>query len=294
MRYRKNSNKMNDMQYRHAFETFCFLSKRHNGKQLTQPIIYDLAAEAIKERSFEASPEEFISDIIKITCLIVKDGEENRFVHKSIQEFFAASYIQRRPDVVARGIYKKLFAAKLGWRFNQELLFLSEIDRYRYFKFGELEFLKEFFEIEESGFRKSPPVQCFAKVRKLLGEISVSVCQIDKYLRLESVQLPYFGPIFWKVQQVYEGTVIEALIKATNIGEAPDEIKASFRASVNVKRHMFDLEDWPKEIEGISGIPSINLALAAKNITDTFFSIALKALNFVEKEENNPAADKLG
>src|SRR5450756_766667 len=75
---------------------------------------------------------------------------------------------------------------------------------------------------------------------------------------------------------VYKRQVIEALIKATNIGEAPDEIKASFRASVNVKRHMFDLEDWPKEIEGISGIPSINLALAAKNITDTFFSIALK------------------
>ena len=38
-----------------------------------------------------ASPQEYLDDIVKITCLIIRDGEEYRFIHKTVQEYYTSS-----------------------------------------------------------------------------------------------------------------------------------------------------------------------------------------------------------
>ena len=285
-RQRKSS--LNDMQYRQAFESFCFRSKRHNGKQLTQSIVYELAAEALKERGFECSPEAFIADIIKITCLVVRDGEEHRFIHKSVQEFYSASYIQHKPDVVVQELYKKLFSDKTGWRFTQELNFLNEIDRYRYYKFGELAFLKNFFQISENSFRKSPTTECFAIIRKGLENLIIEISEIEGQYHLCSIQIPTFGPFWGSYRDAYDRMVCDVVMKSQILNKGPELSRASLLSSDKAKRHQIKLCDWPKPI-GHTGVSGINLAELSKAITEELFSIGVKASNYVEKEEDIPA-----
>ena len=38
-----------------------------------------------------ASPQEYLDDIVKITCLIIRDGEEYRFIHLTVQEYYTSS-----------------------------------------------------------------------------------------------------------------------------------------------------------------------------------------------------------
>jgi hypothetical protein len=128
---------LNDTDYRLTFEAFCYLAKRHEEAILTHAIVYSTAADALKAISAKDDPEKYITDIVKITCLLVRDGEEYRFIHKSVQEYYAACFIKGRPDVVAQRVYEKILSLTQrgpGWR--QELHFLSEIDAYRFRKFG--------------------------------------------------------------------------------------------------------------------------------------------------------------
>ncbi|MCO6436898.1 MAG: hypothetical protein J5J06_07410 [Phycisphaerae bacterium] len=73
-----------------------------------------------------------MNDMVKITCLIIRDGDEHRFIHKSVQEYYAAAYVQKRPGPWAQKFYARLAEKRADDRWGQELEFLSEIDKYRF------------------------------------------------------------------------------------------------------------------------------------------------------------------
>jgi len=128
---------LNDTEYRLVFEAFCYLAKQHQQAILDHQKVYNATQRALKAAGAKEDPEKYICDIVKITCLLVRDGEEYRFIHKSVQEYYAACFVKSRPDVVASKLYSKLmmaFRRSQDWR--QELHFLSEIDAYRFRKFG--------------------------------------------------------------------------------------------------------------------------------------------------------------
>jgi hypothetical protein len=62
-----------------------------------------------------------------------KEGFQFQFIHKSVAEFHAACFILRASDEIAASFYSKLVGGK--WqKWRQELVFLSQIDRYRYLR----------------------------------------------------------------------------------------------------------------------------------------------------------------
>ncbi len=126
---------LNDTEYRLAFEAFCYLAKQHRGVSYNHQQVYSTAKDALGVITAKDDAEKYLSDIVKITCLIVKDGEEYRFIHKSVQEYYGACFIKSRPDILAEKIYPRLFNS-VGADWRQELNFLSEIDAYRFRKFG--------------------------------------------------------------------------------------------------------------------------------------------------------------
>lgn len=77
--------------------------------------------------------EHFRKDIINTTCLMLEDGfDETTFLHKSIMEYHAASFIKNAPDSTACKFYKIAPSNMMNW--ETVLLFLSSIDSYRYGK----------------------------------------------------------------------------------------------------------------------------------------------------------------
>ena len=149
---------INDTEYRLVFEAFCYLAKKHRKGVFDHATVYSIAKEAFNATGIKEDAEKFIRDIVNITCLLVKDGEEYRFIHKSVQEYYAACFIKNKPDVVATTIYQRLFTSSIyGW--DQELRFLSEIDGYRFRKFGFIPAICRYLKLNESDLMSTTPEQ---------------------------------------------------------------------------------------------------------------------------------------
>jgi len=123
---------LDDNEYRLVFEVLCILAKKKSQKGLSSRIIYDLSKDALSQCGYKSNPGKYVDDIVRITCLIVRDGEEYRFIHKTVQEYHTASYIQKKPDKWASNFYGRVFKKNVFREWQQELEFLSEIDSYRY------------------------------------------------------------------------------------------------------------------------------------------------------------------
>ncbi len=126
---------LDDSQIRDAFEALCILAKKKGSQSFTLKSIQNIAKQAIELVNLNESHNAFIDDIVRITCLINKDGEEHRFIHKTVQEFFTASFIQKKPEQWAKEFYQRLLNPELNGSWWQELEFLAEIDSYRHNRF---------------------------------------------------------------------------------------------------------------------------------------------------------------
>jgi hypothetical protein len=126
--------KLNDLKFREVFELFCYLMKKHKKQVFDYNEIINTAQESIQKVLISATPEDLIKDITDVTCLIVSDGDEWRFIHKSIQEYFAASHIKNQSEIISQKIYSGIIS-KYRPEWATEIYFLSEIDFYRYAKY---------------------------------------------------------------------------------------------------------------------------------------------------------------
>ena len=123
---------LDDIQYRNAFEALCLLAKKSPQQSFSISVLHGVAEEAIAQTNLKAKPADFINDIVRITCLILREGDEHRFIHKTVQEYYAASFIQKKPDTWAKQLYTRISDSDNRYKWQQELEFLSEIDSYRY------------------------------------------------------------------------------------------------------------------------------------------------------------------
>jgi len=146
---RKRGCTFDDSQYRNVFETLCILAKKFGQQSFGYKDINALATDAIKKSEIQENAQCYIDDIVKITSLILRDGEEYRFIHKTVQEYYTASYIANKPESWAIEFYTRICTNKLSSEWKQELEFLSEIDSYRFKKYYFLPLGLEFFNISE-------------------------------------------------------------------------------------------------------------------------------------------------
>lgn len=121
------------------FEAICFLTRKEMKGTFTRRDLTNFAKESIQLAGIRCDPDKIIEDIEKITCLILEEGEECRFIHKSVQEYHAACFIKHQPEQLAQQFYKN--AVKQHFKFgfflenwDGELGFLQMIDKYRFLK----------------------------------------------------------------------------------------------------------------------------------------------------------------
>ena len=165
---------LDDGQYRQAFETLCILAKKARQQSYSYAIIHELTKNALSECSLDANPESYVKDIVRITCLILRDGEEHRFIHKTVQEYYTASFIARQPEPWSRAFYKKILSQKAHRDWHQELDFLSEIDVYRYKRYYYLPAILTFMGIAEHDLDGAPRLTQ-AKLRSILHSVAFQV-----------------------------------------------------------------------------------------------------------------------
>ncbi|RYZ81209.1 MAG: NACHT domain-containing protein, partial [Proteobacteria bacterium] len=140
---REKATSLTNSQFESIFSCFCFVSKELFGTTSLAPRDFDTARKrAVKLTSLDCTSEGLKADAIDVVCLMVKDGLNTAFIHKSVQEFFAASFIRSLQDEeVVQGIYESIRAVEDSRKWNQELQFLKQIDNERYVKYVQIPWL---------------------------------------------------------------------------------------------------------------------------------------------------------
>lgn len=131
---RKRQCGKSDKEFRLLFEAVAFASRTVKWTAFSKSQYEELVEQAAKATRVVVNENDYIDDIKKITGLVVEDGRTYQFIHKTIQEYYAAAYIKRRCDEEAQPWYALLASGKWS-QWQRECEFLRDIDSYRYFKF---------------------------------------------------------------------------------------------------------------------------------------------------------------
>lgn len=180
---RKRYSSLTERETQTLFEAFCFMTRHHRmSTSLTDQEFARALRDAIKYSGISCEDNAFFQDITKIACLMQREGLKTKFVHKSIQEFFAASFVRRANDDFAERYYETQRTGQSVWR--QENAFLMQIDPYRY---GKRLFLPEITAIESFcgvSFSAGTPVADERVLAVLVGKSELQVT-VDEYADAE-------------------------------------------------------------------------------------------------------------
>ncbi len=125
---------LTDSKLLEVFNALSYFAIKCDRLDFSQKSLMKYAKKAIDKSLVKCEPEDFCDDIIKITCLMIEEGDYSRFVHKGVAEFHAACFIESSPENLAKQFYEHMQDRnkRRGW--YQVLIFLDQIDRHRYSK----------------------------------------------------------------------------------------------------------------------------------------------------------------
>ena len=249
---------LDDEQYRKVFENLCLRSKKGSKSKssFTRKELYDWIKEALTDCGFEESPQKYLNDIIKVTCLIVHDGEDHRFIHTTVQEYYAASFIKQKPELWVERFYNYMKGSKL-LEWQQELFFLKEIDSFRYNQYYRLPLLLDTLGIHEKDLDNDLNVLSQDKFKEYIKLISIGLHIDEKNTGIHSLRTNFDADIGHNflhsmVQMDYNVVKLDK-VKKENDGLLPvaDIVEAGF-----LRDEFYDLlrnqeEEWFNEAREI-------------------------------------------
>jgi hypothetical protein len=131
---REYSSGLNERQLEDLFNSYSFVCTLTGKTSLTAKAANRAVETSIKLcQSKNADSAKFLRDCINNTCLIINEGFQYHFLHKSIREYHAASFVQSSNVELKVKFYAE--ARKAPAKFKNELNFLSVIDESSYVKY---------------------------------------------------------------------------------------------------------------------------------------------------------------
>jgi hypothetical protein len=135
---------LNDRSIELLFECFCFSVMRRDYRvSLGEDEFVTAFNDAIKFRGEKCDQTAFRHDLVKVACLLLEDGGKLNFAHKSLLEYFCASFIKHATEIQAEKIYSSI---QLQPHWCPVLQYVRYIDKYKYAKFFAIPKLKQTFD----------------------------------------------------------------------------------------------------------------------------------------------------
>jgi len=125
-----------DRVLQNIFEEFCLYSKQEGNKlSFDKKFFTDGLEDSLQTLGLSVDPKNLINEYTKNICLILQDGVQYSFIHKSIQEFFIANLIKSFDTDSVKEFYEKMQSMRYSKDYLIELQFLKEMDKLNYIKF---------------------------------------------------------------------------------------------------------------------------------------------------------------
>ncbi|WP_147302687.1 NACHT domain-containing protein [Thalassotalea euphylliae] len=122
-----------DKELKAALQSLCYQTRKASFRQISDIQLNDIATLALNAINLDSKKSEsFIYDVSNITCLLLKDGLEYRFIHDSVQEYYSASFVRDQEEAKEK-FYSKYLTDWHHW--SPELNFLMYIDPVGYNKY---------------------------------------------------------------------------------------------------------------------------------------------------------------
>lgn len=139
---RKRYTNLDDSTIRSLFAAFSFYVRLKSYTTITMRELEECCVLACKAIGVSVDPKKFKDEIAKTVCLMQEEGFELSFIHKSVAEYYAASFVKDSSDKFVMKFYDYVTSSpfKAG-EWALELKFLAEIDRYRNAKYFTLQLI---------------------------------------------------------------------------------------------------------------------------------------------------------
>lgn len=87
----------------------------------------EIFKESLDKLEYQDDPRHVLQDVVDRTSLIINDGDQYSYLHKSIMEFYSAKFIATRSNDAKKEIYKYI-SDNYSYKFENVLRFLKELD----------------------------------------------------------------------------------------------------------------------------------------------------------------------
>ncbi|WP_333986645.1 NACHT domain-containing protein [Burkholderia cepacia] len=151
---REMATKLTYAELEQLFECFSFVSREKFEKPSLNPSQFEESIRiAIDYSGHQCTPDGFRTDVSETVCLMVREGVDTTFIHKSIHEYYTARFVKSLPDdETAKQAYDSITEARfLSW--GAELRFLEQIDPIRYKIFFRKQQIERF--LEKCGYKST-------------------------------------------------------------------------------------------------------------------------------------------
>lgn len=142
---REANSGLNELELQEVFEEFCFITFSIDVLVFDDSKAIEVIKDCLENQNLSDSPRLVLRDLSKNLCLILKDGLEYTFIHKSIQEFYYASFVYNQPEMKIE-FYKDCDNDFIVDKRNI-LNFLESMDTYYFYKYYSIPVFSEFIRI---------------------------------------------------------------------------------------------------------------------------------------------------
>jgi hypothetical protein len=261
---------INERKLQEIFEAFCFLASKESLTTMNFEKIHELTNNAIQNTKIDCDASSFIKDISKIACLVIEEGLDYHFIHKSVREYHAANFIKRRPDDFVIKFYGAMLQGK--WEdWKQELDFLSQVDEYRFTKYFLIPYIETFLLNIDSvtNFHEIKDIYIIDSIIRVIG------------LYKDSLNMAYYGGFRSDYISIFSiGNVIFNYVNNENL--IPDNKKEELKTLKVGDLNCIEIK--ASNLIEILGLASEVLEILNKDYHNLFLLYQEKC-NFIENEE---------
>lgn len=118
--------------FKEVFSHFCFQTFFLSHYRFTESMLYDYLENTKKRLKIQFSTKGYFKDLVNLVCMIVYDGLQLRFIHRSFQEYFAAVYVTSLSDDTQVKILRPLLEEP--GRYSAFLELLCSLEEKRYYR----------------------------------------------------------------------------------------------------------------------------------------------------------------
>ena len=142
---RNFSTGLNEREFQKYFGQFCADSYADYNLKFSQDLMERYLEKVIRDNGLKTDVDMFIKDITEKLCLIYRDGDEYRFIHRSFQEYFAAYYFTTLMDDEYKDVFEVLTSLDQKITSDETISMLCGLDQNRFERYVVIPLLEEIF-----------------------------------------------------------------------------------------------------------------------------------------------------